>query len=201
MAAAGASSRAGAWAPLVRSVSCALFSAGLPRGCIAGAGASAEAKAAREGAHGAAGKAGGGTRGGQGWGGGGAHATLATLAACGPTPPSADDVLPRYLARGKQAQATTGKAKKPQLPGKTRTDVVAGTNILKAGGEDVKLLPDEAYPDWLWDIGKPQPSLEDLREVVKDGEGLFELSGAERVRYLRLERREDIRAANKKKSK
>ena len=102
---------------------------------------------------------------------------------------------------GMGSSATTGKAKKPQLPGKTRTDVVAGTNILKAGGEDVKLLPDEAYPDWLWDIGKPQPSLEDLREVVKDGEGLFELSGAERVRYLRLERREDIRAANKKKSK
>ena len=53
-----------------------------------------------------------------------------------------------------------------QVPGKTRVDVVAGTNILKSGGEDVKIMEDEAYPEWLYKIAEPQPSLTDLRAIV-----------------------------------
>lgn len=88
-----------------------------------------------------------------------------------------------------------------QVPGKTRVDVVAGTNILKSGGEDVKIMEDEAYPEWLYKIAEPQPSLTDLRAIVGNGEGLFELDGPGRARYLRLERRDRIKSNNKRSSK
>ncbi|PSN35513.1 39S ribosomal protein L54 [Blattella germanica] len=40
---------------------------------------------------------------------------------------------------------------------------VCGTNLLKEGGEDIKLKADNEYPDWLWTlrIGK-SPRLEEM---------------------------------------
>ena len=37
---------------------------------------------------------------------------------------------------------------------------VCGTNLLREGGEDIKLKPDSEYPDWLWTLhtGKIVPS-------------------------------------------
>ena len=29
---------------------------------------------------------------------------------------------------------------------------VCGTNLLREGGEDVKLKPDSEYPEWLWTL-------------------------------------------------
>ncbi|XRB19055.1 ribosomal protein L54 [Pseudoscourfieldia marina] len=104
-------------------------------------------------------------------------------------------------AYGKQAAGGGKATKNPQVPGKTRVDVVAGTNILKSGGEDVKIMEDEAYPEWLYKIAEPQPSLTDLRAIVGNGEGLFELDGPGRARYLRLERRDRIKSNNKRSSK
>ncbi|XP_022910752.1 large ribosomal subunit protein mL54 [Onthophagus taurus] len=57
-------------------------------------------------------------------------------------------------------------AEKKILP--VETDVnklvnfVCGSNILKTG-EDVKLLPDNEYPEWLWNLRTgPAPKLEEL---------------------------------------
>ncbi|KAM0731145.1 Large ribosomal subunit protein mL54 [Formica fusca] len=45
---------------------------------------------------------------------------------------------------------------------------VCGTNILKEGGEDVKIRPDSEYPSWLWTIRTgPAPSLEELDPNTK----------------------------------
>eukprot|EP00884_Botryococcus_braunii_P000353 jgi/Botrbrau1/10318/Bobra.0120s0031.1 len=41
-------------------------------------------------------------------------------------------------------------------------DVATGVNILK-GGTDPPLKPDEEYPDWLWELAEPQPTLFELR--------------------------------------
>ncbi|KAL7294617.1 39S ribosomal protein L54, mitochondrial [Trichogramma pretiosum] len=62
-----------------------------------------------------------------------------------------------------------------------------GTNLLKEGGEDVKLKPDSEYPDWLWSIRTgPAPPLEELDPNTKE--------------YWKRLRREGIKRQNKLKS-
>ncbi|GAB6031216.1 hypothetical protein CHUAL_009033 [Chamberlinius hualienensis] len=40
---------------------------------------------------------------------------------------------------------------------------VCGTNLLKEGGEDIKIKSDSEYPDWIWKMKLDgPPSLEDL---------------------------------------
>lgn len=41
-------------------------------------------------------------------------------------------------------------------------EVATGVNILK-GGSDPPLLPDEEYPEWLWELADPEPTLFELR--------------------------------------
>ncbi|XP_057333467.1 39S ribosomal protein L54, mitochondrial [Microplitis mediator] len=45
---------------------------------------------------------------------------------------------------------------------------VCGSNILKEGGEDVKIKPDSEYPDWLWEINiGPPKTLDELDPNTK----------------------------------
>ncbi|XP_078034959.1 mitochondrial ribosomal protein L54 [Augochlora pura] len=44
---------------------------------------------------------------------------------------------------------------------------VCGTNLLKEGGEDVKIKPDSEYPDWLWNIRTEPARFEDLDKNTK----------------------------------
>nr|XP_018916449.1 PREDICTED: 39S ribosomal protein L54, mitochondrial [Bemisia tabaci] len=63
-------------------------------------------------------------------------------------------------ALGKAKKKTAGKAagssEKIRLPVETDTNrlvnYVCGTNLLKEGGEDVKIGPDSDYPDWLFEL-------------------------------------------------
>ncbi|XP_050540445.1 39S ribosomal protein L54, mitochondrial [Daktulosphaira vitifoliae] len=45
---------------------------------------------------------------------------------------------------------------------------VCGSNILKEGGEDIKLKPDSEYPEWLWKLNITGPvPLEELDPNTK----------------------------------
>ncbi|KAH0534508.1 39S ribosomal protein L54, mitochondrial [Cotesia glomerata] len=76
------------------------------------------------------------------------------------------------LGKVKKGKKGMGPAPKVELPVETDAhrlvNYVCGTNLLKEGGEDVKLKPDSEYPDWLWKIhvGKPK-TLEDLDPNTK----------------------------------
>lgn len=46
---------------------------------------------------------------------------------------------------------------------------VCGTNLLREGGEDIKLKPDSEYPDWLWTLRTDKaPPLEELEYDTKE---------------------------------
>ena len=65
-------------------------------------------------------------------------------------------------------------------------------------GEDPPVLPDEEYPEWVFELHKPLPSLQDLQDKVK--EKTFEgLTQSEQKRMLKLAHRKEMdeaRAAN-----
>jgi|EP00908_Phaeocystis_cordata_P000467 hypothetical protein len=42
------------------------------------------------------------------------------------------------------------------------SSTVAGLNILK-DGQEVELKPDEEYPEWVWKLHEPRPTLQQLR--------------------------------------
>lgn len=45
---------------------------------------------------------------------------------------------------------------------------VCGTNLLKEGGEDVKIKADSEYPSWLWTLRTgPPPPLEEMDPNTK----------------------------------
>lgn len=39
-----------------------------------------------------------------------------------------------------------------ETDGNRLVNYVCGSNILKEGGEDVKIKPDSEYPEWLWTL-------------------------------------------------
>eukprot|EP00808_Paulinella_micropora_P004519 g44423.t1 len=59
--------------------------------------------------------------------------------------------------------------------------------------EPVKLLPDDQYPDWLWTIHEPLPSLRVLKQ-----QGFDNLNAQMKRRYLKLERKHRIKENNRK---
>ncbi|KAK0161122.1 hypothetical protein PV327_009634 [Microctonus hyperodae] len=74
------------------------------------------------------------------------------------------------MKKGKKATTqTTGKIVLPvETDAKKLVSFVCGSNILKEGGEDIKLKPDSEYPEWLWNIRiGPPPKLEELDKNTK----------------------------------
>ncbi|XP_031784478.1 39S ribosomal protein L54, mitochondrial [Nasonia vitripennis] len=96
------------------------------------------------------------------------------------------------LGKGKKLGKGKGTTvEKKLLPVETDVNKLVtyccGTNLRKEGGEDVKLKPDEEYPDWLWTIRTgPAPKLEELDPNTKE--------------YWKRLRREGIKRDNKLKS-
>ena len=71
--------------------------------------------------------------------------------------------------------------------GKMSMDI-APVNI-KKGGSHPKLMSNDQYPDWLWEINKPKPMLSDL--MSKDELDLNELK-----RMAKLMNRQNIKQNN-----
>jgi hypothetical protein len=44
------------------------------------------------------------------------------------------------------------------------SDVVTGLNVSKSGS-DPSVKPDDAYPEWLWELEKPAATLTDLHRA------------------------------------
>eukprot|EP00940_MAST-03C_sp_MAST-3C-sp2_P002406 g2406.t1 len=63
-------------------------------------------------------------------------------------------------------------------------------NIMKEG-VDPPVLPDDEYPEWLWEIHKPLPSLQDLQEKVEQV-GFDGLLASERKRMMKLAHRKEM---------
>lgn len=99
--------------------------------------------------------------------------------------------LPKYVPRA----ATRGFAKKaasgPKQTTSPKTTIpiaeleskVRGLNIFK-GGSDPSTQPDSEYPEWVFELHKPLPSLDDLmRKYERDGPGA--MSDAEQRRLIK----------------
>eukprot|EP00193_Tetraselmis_chui_P022294 CAMPEP_0177778772 /NCGR_PEP_ID=MMETSP0491_2-20121128/16157_1 /TAXON_ID=63592 /ORGANISM="Tetraselmis chuii, Strain PLY429" /LENGTH=78 /DNA_ID=CAMNT_0019298117 /DNA_START=374 /DNA_END=610 /DNA_ORIENTATION=+ len=67
---------------------------------------------------------------------------------------------------------------------------VTGCNIYKTGS-DPAILPDDQYPEWLWDLVKQRPTLNELRRRDPNT-----MDSAELQRFLKLQRRALIKDNN-----
>ena len=103
---------------------------------------------------------------------------------------------PRTLPLGAR-----GLAKKPAAGASDADDsgptdlekVVTGLNIMK-DGKDPLVKPDSEYPDWVFELHKPLPTLEEL--VAKHEANPDSLGRAEQKRLVRQWNRERIRRGN-----
>ena len=107
--------------------------------------------------------------------------------------------------------AARGLAKKAKPSGKPASDAtkaataaasasdqVIGTNIMK-DGQDAELRPDSEYPDWVWTLHQPLPSLETLMARQQADPDAMTMS--ERKRLYKLWNRGRIKEANSEKAK
>ena len=89
-------------------------------------------------------------------------------------------------------------AAKQQLQKQADMSIVHGLNILK-DGEEVMVKPDSEYPEWVFELHKPLPSLEELSDKYKaDPESL---THRETKRLIREWNRQRIREGNDEKRK
>ena len=79
------------------------------------------------------------------------------------------------------------------------SNTVQGLNILQNGSDPV-LRPDEEYPDWLWTIHEPLPSVSSLQARVV-AEGADALTDFEKTRMIKQWNRHRIRESNNEKKK
>ena len=75
---------------------------------------------------------------------------------------------------------------------------VIGTNIMK-DGQDAELRPDSEYPDWVWTLHEPLPSLETLMARQQADPDAMTMS--ERKRLYKLWNRGRIKEANSETAK
>mmetsp|Transcript_28723 Transcript_28723/g.80869 ORF Transcript_28723/g.80869 Transcript_28723/m.80869 type:complete len:118 (+) Transcript_28723:224-577(+) len=100
-------------------------------------------------------------------------------------------LAPKKGGKGKQQAATAGEGPSGVL---SATEVT-GCNIYKSGS-DPAILPDDQYPEWLWDLAQSEPTLRELERKGADN-----LSMPELKRAIKLDRRATIRANNERRSK
>lgn len=99
----------------------------------------------------------------------------------------------RSVARAAKKKGGKGDAGAASSAGGAASNVKYPVDFIQVfqDMEPVKLLPDEEYPEWLWTIGKPLPSLADLRRT-----GFDNLNDQMKERYIKLERKHKIKAKN-----
>lgn len=64
--------------------------------------------------------------------------------------------------------------------------------------EDQKLLPDSAYPDWLWNLADPQKTYAELEGMFVHGKDIEKATLGDYRRFLRLNRKLVIKLNNKR---
>jgi len=72
---------------------------------------------------------------------------------------------------------------------------VSGSNLLKEGGEDIKIKDDSEYPDWIWSLrlGKP-PSSNEMEYGTKEyWETLHEESKKRQKKFMMVKIKETMR--------
>lgn len=99
-----------------------------------------------------------------------------------------------FYNSAKTKKVLTSSVEKKLLPVETDTyrlqTHVCGTNLLKEGGEDVKIKPDSEYPSWLWTLRTgPPPPLEEMDPNTKQY--------WRRLRTLGLRKNNKIKATKK----
>ena len=102
--------------------------------------------------------------------------------------------LPAWPHAAGLAKKAAAPPKKAQQAPPDSGDTVRGLNILQ-GGSDPALRADGEYPDWLWTIHEPLPSLGALQAKVLEVGG-DALSDDEKRRMLKLWNRQRIRERN-----
>lgn len=75
------------------------------------------------------------------------------------------------------------------------SEVATGVNIYVAGA-DPPLLPDEEYPEWLWELERRPKTMKQLQQQAERGGGYEALEHGDFFRLLKLERRAAIKAHN-----
>lgn len=69
-------------------------------------------------------------------------------------------------------------------------------NIYAAIPEDHVMLPDEAYPKWLWDLDKPDKSYGELVQMFVYGKGIQDAQMKDYNRFRRLHNKALIKMNN-----
>ena len=67
-----------------------------------------------------------------------------------------------------------------------------------SGSEDQKLLPDDQYPDWLWDLDKPQKTYGELEATFVYGRNIESANVFDYRRFQRHHRKLIIKLNNKR---
>mmetsp|Transcript_26154 Transcript_26154/g.36121 ORF Transcript_26154/g.36121 Transcript_26154/m.36121 type:complete len:133 (-) Transcript_26154:192-590(-) len=98
---------------------------------------------------------------------------------------------PSYAKKGAKVVDNS----EPAGTGKCDLKVATGLNIMK-GGADPELGSTESYPDWLWTLTDPKPSLVELTR-----KNFPDLTLDEQKRLVKLQNREDIKSKNRMKAK
>ena len=81
-----------------------------------------------------------------------------------------------------------------------RASRATGVNYAK-GGQDPELRADAEYPEWLWGLARPKPTLEELRRGLEGRDVEAEATDAEVRRMWDLYNRERIKQRNAANSK
>jgi len=112
-------------------------------------------------------------------------AKVATSATRIPVRSLAKKAVPKAAASGPQTSASAPA---------DLTAVVHGLNIMKEGA-DPAIRPDSEYPEWVWTLHKPLPTLEDLK--VRYAAEPDAMSDEDKRRLIRQWNRKRIKDANK----
>ena len=97
------------------------------------------------------------------------------------------------------AEAQSAEAAAAAAGGDGAGEVVNGLNILK-DGEEIRLRPDSEYPEWVWELHKPHPSLSELLAQA-ERDGVDSLDTVQQRRLIRQTSRQKIKENNAAKAK
>ena len=110
-----------------------------------------------------------------------------------PLRPEARGLAKKAKAPAKSA-ATTAKSA-ASAAAVLSSPTVLGSNILK-DGKDAELKPDSEYPEWIWTLHKPQPSVQDLMAAHQADPDALSMEDQKRLYKLwnksRIKERNDL---------
>lgn len=99
---------------------------------------------------------------------------------------------PRFAPKKKPGKSTEAAVTEKHAPGLDHI-----FNIF-SGLDDVKIQPDESYPDWLWELEKPQKSYGEMEATFVYGKDIESATLHDYRRFLRHHRKLVIKLNNKR---